>query len=44
MDDEEIHITVESKQIQLKGGAPRGVLYAVYQFLEELVGIRFFNR
>ncbi len=41
MDDEEIHITVENKQIQLKGGAPRGVLYAVYQFLEELVGIRF---
>ena len=41
LDDEEIHITVEQKQILLSGGASRGVLYAVYQFLEELVGIRF---
>ena len=39
--DEDIHITVESDQIQVSGGRPRGVLYAVYQFLEELVGIRF---
>lgn len=41
MGDEEIDITVENDQIQICGGSPRGVLYAVYQFLEELVGIRF---
>ena len=39
--DEDIEITVESGQIQISGGRPRGTLYAVYQFLEELVGIRF---
>jgi hypothetical protein len=39
--DEAIQITVESGQIQISGGRSRGVLYAVYQFLEELVGIRF---
>ncbi len=41
MDEEEIHITVENSQIQISGGLPRGVLYAVHQFLEELLGIRF---
>ncbi len=41
MDDEEIRITVNKKQIQLSGGVSRGVLYAVYQFLEEIVGLRF---
>ena len=39
--DEDIQITVESGRVQIHGGVPRGVLYAVYQFLEELVGIRF---
>ncbi len=39
--DEDIQITVESGRVQISGGKPRGVLYAVYQFLEELVGIRF---
>ena len=41
LDDEDIQITVESARIQISGGRPRGVLYAVYQFLEELVGVRF---
>ena len=41
LDDEDIQITVESGQVQIRGGVPRGVLYAVYQFLEELIGIRF---
>ena len=41
LDDEELDITVDQKQILLSGGVGRGVLYAVYQFLEELVGIRF---
>ena len=39
--DEDIEITVESSQLQIRGGMPRGILYAVYQFLEELIGIRF---
>ena len=39
--DEDIQITVKSGQVQIRGGVPRGVLYAVYQFLEELIGIRF---
>ena len=39
--DEDIQITVASGNVQIHGGLPRGVLYAVYQFLEELVGIRF---
>ena len=39
--DEDIQITLESGRVQIQGGLPRGVLYAVYQFLEELVGIRF---
>ena len=38
---EDIQITVESDGVQIQGGIPRGVLYGVYQFLEELVGIRF---
>ena len=41
LDDEDIQITVERARIQISGGRPRGVLYAVYQFLEELVGVRF---
>lgn len=39
--DEEITIIVEKTNLLIIGGFPRGVLYAVYQFLEELVGIRF---
>ena len=39
--DEDIEITVNSSQIQISGGMPRGILYAVYQFLEELIGLRF---
>ena len=39
--EEEIHISVEKGHIEITGGLPRGVLYAVYQFLEELVGIKY---
>ena len=39
--DEDLEITIESGRIQISGGRPRGTLYAVYQFLEELVGTRF---
>ena len=38
---EDLEITVAGEQIQISGGKPRGVLYAAYQFLEELLGIRF---
>lgn len=41
LDDEDIQIIVENRWVQIRGGRSRGVLYAVYQFLEELVGIRF---
>ncbi|RKU31609.1 hypothetical protein C6497_01400 [Candidatus Poribacteria bacterium] len=41
LDEEEISIIVDQSYIQISGGLPRGVLYAVYQFLEELIGIRF---
>lgn len=39
--DEDMQMRVESGQILIQGGLPRGVLYAVYQFLEEFVGLRF---
>ncbi|MCG9129256.1 DUF4838 domain-containing protein [Candidatus Poribacteria bacterium] len=41
LDDEEISITIDKSHIQITGGLPRGVLYGVYQFLEEFIGIRF---
>lgn len=39
--DEEISIIVDQSYIQIRGGSPRGILYAVYQFLEEFIGIRY---
>ena len=39
--DEEIRIVVENDRVIIVGGRPRGTLYAVYQFLKELVGLRF---
>ena len=41
MGDEELRIVVENDRIIIVGGHPRGTLYAVYQFLEELLGLRF---
>ena len=41
MGDEEIRIVVENDRVIIVGGRPRGTLYAVYQFLKELVGLRF---
>ncbi len=41
LDAEEINIDVETVGVRISGGSPRGILYAVYQFLEELVGFRF---
>ena len=41
MGDEELRIVVRRAQVVIAGGRPRGTLYAVHQFLEELVGLRF---
>ena len=41
LEDEEISIIVDNSYIQISGGLPRGILYAAYQFLEELIGVRY---
>ncbi len=41
MAEEELQITVESDRLIIAGGRPRGTLYGVYQFLEDIVGVRF---
>ncbi|MCX6358286.1 MAG: DUF4838 domain-containing protein [Armatimonadetes bacterium] len=41
MGDEELRITVRADVIGIDGGRPRGTLYGVYEFLEELCGARF---
>jgi hypothetical protein len=41
MGDEELRITVRAGAIGIDGGRPRGTLYGVYEFLEELCGVRF---
>ncbi len=43
MASEEWAIKTTGKDIILTGGNPRGVLYAVYHFLEDHVGIRWWN-
>ena len=42
LSDEEIVIRTEGYRLLLTGGSPRGVLYSVYQFLEDYLGVRFF--
>lgn len=39
--EEELRIIIEQDNIAIVGGRPRGVLYGVYQFLEQCVGLRF---
>ena len=39
--DEDLRFRITSDNIAIVGGQPRGVLYGVYQFLEDVVGIRF---
>ena len=41
MGEEEARIVVEGNRIVIAGGRPRGTLYGVYQFLEDLMGLRF---
>ena len=39
--EEELRTIIEQDNIAIVGGRPRGVLYGVYQFLEQCVGVRF---
>jgi len=39
--DEELRLTIAPDSVRLAGGRPRGCLYAVYQFVEEFLGVRF---
>ncbi|MBQ9336004.1 MAG: DUF4838 domain-containing protein [Lentisphaeria bacterium] len=44
MEEEEWRVTAEGNgRIRFSGGSPRGTLYAVYGFLENQVGIRWFS-
>jgi hypothetical protein len=39
--EEELRIRVTNKAVWIDGGRPRGTLYGVYEFFEELCGVRF---
>lgn len=39
--DEELRIVIGRDNIAIVGGRPRGVLFGVYQFLEDAMGVRF---
>ena len=39
--EEELRIIIELDNIAIVGGRPRGVLFGVYQFLEDAMGVRF---
>jgi hypothetical protein len=41
--DENFHILVKDSKIIIAGSKVRGTLYGIYEFLEELFGIRFFE-
>lgn len=41
--EDDFEISVEAGNLLLKGGGNRGVLYAVYSFLEETVGCRWYT-
>ena len=41
--EEELRIIVGIDNIAIVGGRPRGVLYGVYQFLEQCIGVRFLD-
>jgi len=41
---EELRIVITAENIAIVGGKPRGVLYGVYQFLEDALGVRFLSR
>ena len=39
--EEQFHLEVKEDGITIRGGRPRGVLYGVYQLLEDCLGLRF---
>ena len=39
--EEELRVIIAIDNIAIVGGRPRGVLYGVYQFLEQSIGVRF---
>jgi len=39
--EEGFRISVEGDRVAIVGGPPRGTLYGVYQFLEDVLGVRF---
>ena len=41
--EDDFEISVEAGNLLLKGGGNRGVLYAIYSFLEETVGCRWYT-
>jgi Domain of unknown function (DUF4838) len=42
--EEEVVVQTEGSDLILAGGSPRGTLYAVYTFLEDVIGCRFWTR
>jgi len=42
--EEELRIVIGPDNIAIVGGRPRGVLYGVYQFLEDALGMRFLSK
>ena len=41
--EEELRVIITLENIAIVGGRPRGVLYGVYQFLDDSVGVRFLS-
>lgn len=44
MGAEEVYLATKGNDLYLAGGGPRGTLYAVYTFLEDVVGCRWWTR
>jgi hypothetical protein len=43
MGGEEWRISINESRLILTGGRPRGTLYAVYRFLEDVLGVRWWS-
>lgn len=43
-DEDAVRLYTEGERLYLTGGSPRGTLYAVYTFLEDTLGCRWFTR
>ncbi len=41
VDEETLRIQVDQRSVAIDGGRPRGTLYGVYEFFEELCGVRY---